>query len=58
MNDDASTVWLCSLPTDPPLAGAPLCDAAETGENLRLAGGFSVPGGQVDIYIGTPPPNG
>lgn len=52
MNEDKTDVWLCSLATDPPLEGAAVCDAADTGVGLRSAGSFTVPQGTVDLYIG------
>ncbi|WP_433586460.1 hypothetical protein [Microbacterium hydrocarbonoxydans] len=55
MNGDPTRVWLCYLPTDPPLAGAVPCNDADTGKDLRLVSSFTVPQGDVDIYIGTPP---
>lgn len=52
MNEDRTEVWLCSLATDPPLDGATVCHPADTGVDLRLARSFTVPRGQVDLYIG------
>ena len=51
MNADDTEVWLCSLPGDPPLVGAGVCDARDTGDDLRLVRTFSVPAGQVDLFI-------
>ena len=52
MNEDRTEVWLCSLAGDPALDSAPVCNAADTGFDMRLAKSFAVPQGNVDLYIG------
>lgn len=55
MNDDDTRVWLCALASDPRLGNTPVCDPADTGDDLRLIKSFAVPNGSVDLFIGTPP---
>lgn len=55
MNDDPTPVWLCSLPEDPPLLGAGVCETKDTGDDLRLVNSFEIAAGRIDVYIGTPP---
>ena len=58
MNDDNTRVWLCSLEADPPLGGAGVCNPADTGVDMRLVNTFSVPNGEVDIFISRPQTDG
>lgn len=58
MNEDHTEVWLCSLAGDPPLDGAVVCDPKDTGVGLHFVTSFSVPRGDVDIYIGRPDSSG
>lgn len=58
VNDDDTRVWLCHLESDPPLGSAGVCAPTDTGDDMRLVSTFSVPTGEVDLYIGEPTTGG
>lgn len=53
-DDDPTTVWLCFPESSqyPLPSGGVTCDPTSNGLDLRPAGALSMPGGEVDLYIG------
>ena len=51
MNHDDTEVWLCYEETDPPLGWADPCEPEDIGPQPRYVRSFSVPAGEVDLYI-------